>query len=208
MSVPGYADCMSTPQTATATTPAPAAGTVPPAQRLLTTAAELFAGQGIRAVGIDQILREAGVAKASLYSTYGSKDALVIAYLTDLDHADRNRWEQAVAGVGDPVSRILTFFDLASRSATRRDYRGCLYANAATEYPGVELEPVQAHRKWLRATLTALLRQAGIDSPATLARNIQLLYDGALLGSKLERSTKPITAARALTEELIGLPRG
>lgn len=196
---------MSTPQTATAPKPAPAAGTVPPAQRLLNTAAELFAGQGIRAVGIDQILRVAGVAKASLYSTYGSKDALVIAYLTDLDHADRNRWEQAVAGVDDPVRRILTFFDLASRSATRRDYRGCLYANAATEYPGVELEPVRAHREWLRATLTALLKQAGVDSPAALARNIQLLYDGALLGSKLERSTKPITAARTLAEQLIGL---
>lgn len=198
---------MSTPRTVTAPKAAPTAGTVPPAQRLLDTAAELFASQGIRAIGIDTILREAGVAKASLYSTYGSKDALVIAYLTDLDHADRNRWEQAVAGVHDPVRRILSFFDLASRSAVLRDYRGCLYANAATEYPGVELEPVRAHRKWLRATLTALLKQAGTDSPATLARKIQLIYDGALLGSKLERSTKPITAARALTEELIGLPR-
>ncbi|MEX3655987.1 TetR/AcrR family transcriptional regulator [Mycolicibacterium fortuitum] len=196
---------MSTPQTAPAPKAAPTGGAVPPAQRLLDTAAELFASQGIRAVGIDQILREAGVAKASLYSTYGSKDALVITYLTDLDHADRNRWEQAVAGVHDPVRRILTFFDLAVGSATRRDYRGCLYANAATEYPGVELEPVRAHRKWLRATLTSLLKQAGVDSPTALARNIQLLYDGALLGSKLERSTKPITAARTLTEELIAL---
>ncbi|WAY20958.1 MULTISPECIES: TetR/AcrR family transcriptional regulator [Mycolicibacterium] len=196
---------MSTPQTAPAPKAAPTGGAVPPAQRLLDTAAELFASQGIRAVGIDQILREAGVAKASLYSTYGSKDALVITYLTDLDHADRNRWEQAVAGVHDPVRRILTFFDLAVGSATRRDYRGCLYANAATEYPGVELEPVRAHRKWLRATLTSLLKQADVDSPTALARNIQLLYDGALLGSKLERSTKPITAARTLTEELIAL---
>ncbi|OMC02920.1 TetR/AcrR family transcriptional regulator [Mycolicibacterium fortuitum] len=196
---------MSTPQTAPAPKAAPTAGAVPPAQRLLDTAAELFASQGIRAIGIDTILREAGVAKASLYSTYGSKDALVIAYLTDLDHADRNRWEQAVAGVHDPVRRILTFFDLAVGSATRRDYRGCLYANAATEYPGVELEPVRAHRKWLRATHTSLLKQAGVDSPTALARNIQLLYDGALLGSKLERSTKPITAARTLTEELIAL---
>ncbi|MEV0669220.1 TetR/AcrR family transcriptional regulator [Mycobacterium sp. NPDC050441] len=198
---------MSTSQAATAPTAAQATGTVPPAQRLLSTAAELFASQGIRAVGIDQILREAGVAKASLYSSYGSKDALVLAYLTDLDHADRNRWEQAVAELDDPVRRILAFFDLASGSATRRNYRGCLYANAATEYPGVELEPVRAHREWLRATLTALLEQAGVNSPAVLARHIQLLYDGALLGSKLERSTGPITVARALTEELAGRGR-
>ncbi|WP_166907990.1 TetR/AcrR family transcriptional regulator [Mycobacterium sp. DL440] len=198
---------MSTPRTVTASPVAPTTGAVPPAQRLLNTAAELFANQGIRAVGIDQILREAGVAKASLYSSYGSKDALVMAYLTDLDHADRNRWEQAVAGIDDPVRRILMFFDLASGSATRRNYRGCLYANAATEYPSAELEPVQAHRKWLRSTLSALLEQAGVPAPETLARHIQLLYDGALLGSKLERSIEPITAARALAQELIERPR-
>lgn len=198
---------MSTLQAGTTATAAPVTGTVPPAQRLLATAAELFANQGIRAVGIDQILREAGVAKASLYSTYGSKDALVIAYLTDLDHADRNRWERAVAEIDDPVDRILTFFDLASGAATRRDYRGCLYANAATEYPGVELEPVRAHRQWLWDTLAALLDQAGVSSSAALARRIQLLYDGALLGSKLDRSIEPIAAARTLAEELIGRPR-
>lgn len=198
---------MSTLQAGTTATAAPVTGTVPPAQRLLATAAELFANQGIRAVGIDQILREAGVAKASLYSTYGSKDALVIAYLADLDHADRNRWQRAVAEIDDPVDRILTFFDLASGAATRRDYRGCLYANAATEYPGVELEPVRAHRQWLRDTLAALLDQAGVSCSAVLARRIQLLYDGALLGSKLDRSIKPIAAARTLAEELIGRPR-
>lgn len=179
------------------------AGTPSPAQRLLNTAAELFADQGIRAVGIDQILRTAGVAKASLYSSYGSKDALVIAYLTHLDHADRNRWEQAAAAVTDPVDRITMFFDLAAGGAARRDFRGCLYANAATEYPGVDLEPVHAHREWLRGTLAGLLTQAGAAQPDVLARRIQLLYDGALLGSKLERSTEPILAARALARELV-----
>jgi AcrR family transcriptional regulator len=194
---------MSTPQAVSPRTAAPSTGAVRPAQRLLDTAAKLFADQGIRAVGIDQILREAGVAKASLYSTYGSKDALVIAYLSDLDHADRNRWDRAVAAIDDPVRRLLSFFDLAAGAAKRRDFRGCLYANAATEYPGVELEPVRAHREWLRTTLAALLEEAGVTHPDPLARRIQLLYDGALLGSKLERSTEPITSARTLTEELV-----
>lgn len=199
---------MSTPPATTAPTGTASGSVARPAQRLLDTAAELFADQGIRAVGIDQILREAGVAKASLYSTYGSKDALVIAYLADLDHNDRNRWTQAVATTADPVRRILAFFDLASAAATRRDFRGCLYANAATEYPGTELEPVRAHREWLRTTLTELLGPAGAAHPDILARRIQLLYDGALLGSKLERSTEPIAAARVLTEELIRTSAG
>lgn len=174
-----------------------------PAERLLAVAAELFSSQGIRAVGIEQILREAGAAKASLYSTYGSKDALVLAYLADLAQADRNRWENEVRDVSDPVHRLLTFFDLAAVAATRNDFRGCLYANAATEFPGTKFEPVRAHREWLHATVTSLLHRAGANDPDTLARRIQLLYDGALLGSKLERSTEPIVTARALSRDLI-----
>lgn len=174
-----------------------------PAQRLLATASKLFAGQGIRAVGIDQILRDAGVAKASLYSTYGSKDALVLAYLADLDHADRNRWAQATASITDPVQQILAFFDLAAGAAERRDFSGCLYANAATELPGTDLPPVREHREWLRHTLDGLLRQAGVTDTTALVQQIQLLYDGALLGSKLERSTTPIITARELVATLI-----
>lgn len=171
---------------------------VRPAERLLRTATKLFAEQGIRAVGVDQILREAGVAKASLYSAYGSKDALVLAYLDSLDHADRKRWTDAVAAVDGPVEKALTFFDLAVVGAQTRDFRGCLYANAATEYPGVDLEPVRAHRRWLLDTVTGLLSDAGIAGPAEIGREFQLLYDGALVGSKVERSTAPILLARQL----------
>lgn len=192
----------STAQTSTAEG-VPAAPTERPADRLLRTAAKLFAAQGIRAVGIDQILREAGVAKASLYSTYGSKDALVLAYLADLDQADRNRWLQAAAQVADEVGKVLLFFHLAAGAAVARDFRGCLYANAATEFPGVEFEPVVAHRRWLVETVAGLLAGAGASGPDELAAQIQVLYDGALVGSKIARSTEPIVRARAWAAERI-----
>ncbi|OHU28637.1 TetR family transcriptional regulator [Mycobacteroides chelonae] len=175
-----------------------------PSERLLRTAADLFATQGIRAVGIDQILREAGVAKASLYSSYGSKDALIVAYLEELDQRDRNRWNAAVAAQRNPKAKVLTFFDLATAAAKARNFRGCLYANAATEFPGTEWEPVRRHREWFRATVTALLREAGISRPDNLTRQVQLLYDGALTASKIEKSVAPITLARKITRELIG----
>lgn len=143
------------------------------------------------------------MAKASLYSTYGSKDALVLAYLNDLDQADRNRWGQAATEAGDEIDKILLFFDLATVAATARDFRGCLYANAATEFPGVEFEPVAAHRRWLVETIADLLDGAGITEPNNLARQIQLLYDGALVGSKISRSVEPITQARAWAAERI-----
>lgn len=183
--------------------PAPRTDTSGPAQRLLTTASNLFAAQGIRAVGIDTILREAGVAKASLYSSYGSKDALVIAYLNELDQADRKRWEAKTSGLDDPVAKMLAFFDLAAAAARKRQFRGCLYANAATEFPGDTLEPVRAHRSWMRRLLGDLLRDAEVSDAAATAQRIQLLYDGALTASKLERSTVPIILARQMVLELV-----
>jgi AcrR family transcriptional regulator len=186
---------------------APAQGHAPapagPAERLLATATKLFAAQGIRAVGIDHILREAAVAKASLYSTYGSKDALVIAYLADLDQRDRNRWLLAAADVADPLARVLLFFDLAIAGAPARGFRGCLYANAATEFPDTELAPVRAHRQWMHATLTAQLTEAGVGSSANLAHQVQVIYDGALVGSKIERSVAALQRARALVVDLV-----
>jgi AcrR family transcriptional regulator len=188
-----------------ASRPAAPAG---PAERLLTVASKLFAAQGIRAVGVDQILREAAVAKASLYSTYGSKDALVTAYLRDLDQRDRNRWLQSVTDIADPVARILAFFDLAIANAPVRGFRGCLYANAATEFPGTDLAPVQEHRLWMHTTIADQFRQASPDASAEvssdLARHIQLVYDGALVGSKIERSVDPLQRGRAVARQLIG----
>ena len=175
--------------------------TAPPAQRLLETATELFAAQDIREVGIDRILAEAGVAKASLYSLYGSKEALVLAYLTALDLADRKRYHGAAARLDDPVEQILLFFDLAAAAAKKRRYRGCLYVNAAGAYAGTQLEPVVAHRRWMHTTLAGLLAQAGVADASERAGDLQLLYDGALVGSKIERSVAPIVRARRLAAE-------
>ncbi len=174
-----------------------------PAQRLLDTATALFSRYGIRAVGIDRVLAEAGVARASLYQSYGSKDALVQAYLEHLDHRDRTRWDEAVADVPEPADKVLTFFDLALASAPTKGFRGCQYANAATEFPDRALEPVVAHRSWMLDTLTGLLRECGSTDPEGLARRIQLVYDGALSGSKFEHGLQPLRTGRSLAAELI-----
>ncbi|NKY33449.1 TetR/AcrR family transcriptional regulator [Nocardia speluncae] len=186
-----------------AVSPADRRGKPTPAQRLLDTATTLFARYGIRAVGIDRVLAEAGVARASMYSAYGSKDALVVAYLENLDRCDRARWHEAIAEVVDPQDRILAFFDLALASAPDRGFRGCRYANAATEFPDEPLAPVVAHRRWMFDTLTELLRIRGAADPPGLARRIQLIYDGALAGSKLEHAIEPLQIGRAVAVELL-----
>ena len=179
-----------------------------PADRLVDAATSLFATHGIRAIGIDRILSQAGVARASLYSAFGSKDGLVTEYLHRLDLRDRGRWDGAVAGIEDPLDRILAFFDLAIASAPLRNYRGCQYLNAATEFPGElrgMLAPAGAHRDWVHEQLTGLLIEAGIDDPALLATKIQTIYDGALAGSKFTCDEEPIRVGRRMAADLLGV---
>jgi AcrR family transcriptional regulator len=180
-----------------------------PGERLLDAAAELFDREGIRAVGIDRLIADAGVARASLYQHFGSKDSLVEAYLRRVDTTDRDRFAAATAALAEqPRERIRTVFTLAEASARRRRYRGCLYVNALTEFPrhtsGVR-DVVEAHREWLLDELTVALRQAGVPESAAgeLAASIQLLYDGALVGSKASRDAEPIRRAARLTDELV-----
>lgn len=188
----------------------PPATTAGPAERLLDAAARLFDREGIRAVGIDRVIASAGVARASLYAHYGSKDALVTAYLERADRNDLHRWQRAVRGLDDdPLGRIRTAFDLASAAARRRGYRGCLYLNAATEFPGPAspVAPVVAeHRARQRSAFRDALVQLGHPDPDETAARIQLVYDGGLAGSKAERSAEPITRAAALAAALATAP--
>jgi AcrR family transcriptional regulator len=177
-----------------------------PAQRLLDTASTLFAREGIRAVGIDRILAEAKVARASLYQNYGSKDALVVAYLRRQHEQDRTGYERAAASIANPRGRILLVFDLAARNARRRHFRGCLYLNAATEFPDPKHAvnaAVRDHRDWLDTIWTTALGQLGVSEPTPVTARLTVLYDGGLAGSKVSRDTEPILQAKTMAAELL-----
>jgi AcrR family transcriptional regulator len=177
-----------------------------PADRLLGVARRLFALEGIRAVGIERIIAEANVARASLYQTFGSKDGLVVAYLNEQDAADRAAWQAAAQKAAGPGQRILALFDLAIASAPGRGYRGCLYLNAATEFPDPQhpiSKAVAQHRTWLREILLTELNAAGAADPEGDADMVQVLYDGGLAGSKFSHCDAPIRVARHRTELLL-----
>ncbi|WP_182346476.1 TetR/AcrR family transcriptional regulator [Tomitella gaofuii] len=187
-------------------TETPPAGRRTARARLLDAATALFSADGIRAVGIDRVISEAGVARASLYSAFGSKNGLITAYLERLDTRDRLRWEDAVAGIDDPLAKIFAFFDLAIDSAPVRNFRGCQYLNAATEFPGElggVLAPVAAHRAWLHSLVRGLLEEAGYDGADDLASRIQTIYDGALAGSKFAADEGPLRLGRTMAAELL-----
>lgn len=184
-----------------------------PRRRLLDSATNLFSTEGIRVIGIDRILREADVAKASLYSLFGSKDALVIAYLEAMDQAYRAAWTQRTAQLTDPQDKILAFFDMAIEEEPAKDYRGSHFLNAAGEYPRPETEAERGivaacleHRQWMHSTITALLTNKNGYPSATEASEILIFLDGGLAGARLQRDSAPLEVARELAVAMLSAP--
>lgn len=151
--------------------------------RLLATASELFYAEGIHAVGIDRIISTAGVTRATLYRHFPGKDDLVVAYLTQADHAIRARTDAAIAAGASADDIIRAIGQAIADDLHRPGFRGCAFLNAAAEYPD-PAHPVHravlAHRQWLLDTVTELFSQTGKPDPEPAGRHFVMLRDGAM----------------------------
>jgi AcrR family transcriptional regulator len=181
-------------------------------ERLLAAADELFYEQGIHTVGIDKVIERAGVAKASLYSTFGSKDELVRAYLQARDDARRARLLAAIDQHTDPTARLLAVFDSLAESVRRPTFRGCAMANASAESDpaSAAAEVTLVARHWMLDLLTELATAAGAADPRALATQLALLYDGVNVQARLDsdpaRGAAAKAAARTLITAAVGAP--
>jgi len=176
-----------------------------PRERLLAAANELFYNEGVQTVGIDRIIEHAGVAKASLYNTFGSKEALVRAYLESRHARTMDRLTRAVAAATDPRARLLAVFESQGDMFARPDFHGCAFASASAEAPhgGLVEQATDSYRAQLRALFTALAEQAGAPDPAGLARQLHLVYDGATQSARMDRDPSVATVSRATAEALL-----
>lgn len=178
----------------------------PAAERLLSSASALFAREGIRGVGIDRILAEAGVAKATLYQAFGSKEALVVAHLERRDAADRQAYRARLASAPPGPARVLASFDLGAKSAATGGFLGCLYVNAMSEFPEPDqpiARAVRQHRDWVQEQWLEALGPHP-EAPR-IVEEVQIAYDGALLGSKIAHSAEPIELAREIVRARLAL---
>jgi len=167
-------------------------------ERLLAAANELFYNEGVHTVGIDRVIEQAGVAKASLYNTFGSKDELVRAYLETRRAGVVERITQAVERYDTPRARLLAVFEGQQELFTQSDYRGCAFNRASAEsHPGdVAEQAAEAYRRWVRGLLTELAAQAGAPEPEILARQLHLLYDGSGQSARMDHDPGAAAAAR------------
>jgi AcrR family transcriptional regulator len=174
-------------------------------ERLLEAADELFYAEGVQTVGIDRIIETAGVAKASLYNTFGSKEALVRAYLERRHQGTVARLRRAIAAVGDPRARVLAVFDSQAEFFTEPGFRGCAFTAANAEAPpGGQIEAAtEDYRHDLYTLFLELARDAGARSPEALARQLHLIYDGAGMTARLDHGPAVADAARDAVQTLL-----
>ena len=174
-------------------------------ERLLSAASELFYEEGVRTVGIDRVIERAGVAKATLYSTFGSKEGLIEAYL-DLRHQQqRERMTRGLARFDNDRDRLLGVFDVLGEWIARPEFNGCAYVNASAESPagGVVEHTSDQARAWRKALLAELAEAAGVRAPKELAEQFSLLYDGATIAARMDRNPQAHLAARAMAVVLL-----
>ena len=173
-------------------------------ERLLETADRLFYAEGIHTVGIDRILEESGVAKASLYKNFGSKDALVAAYLDERHDRQKARIERALARSENPRERILAVFDAQAELFARPDYRGCAFNLATAEGTGgLAMERAQSYRGYVREVFRGLAVDAGVPDPATLACQLHLVYDGAQQAARMDHDADIAARAKSVAAALL-----
>ncbi|BEP14330.1 TetR/AcrR family transcriptional regulator [Acidothermaceae bacterium B102] len=179
-------------------------------ERLLAAADELFYAEGVHTVGIDRVIERAGVAKASLYNTFGSKDELVRAYLSARQLRRQARIATAVAQHDDPRAAILGVFDLLDEIFAEPGFRGCAFLNASAESrPEESVDSVCSEtRGWIRAVFADLARTAGAADPDELAGQLVLLYDGATVSAQLDRNKAAARTARAVAAAMVDAATG
>ena len=179
--------------------------------RILDTAFGLFYARGIRAVGVDLIIAESGVAKATFYKHFPAKDELVLAYLDRVDGIWSGQLRAAAEASGpDPADQLVGLFDALTSACRRESYRGCAFINAAAEaMPGTPVhDRTVAHKQSVLAWLRELTAAAGAVDPDGLARSLALLLDGGLADGALSADIEAAAAARRTAQVLVaaGVP--
>ncbi|MCG5444073.1 TetR/AcrR family transcriptional regulator [Micromonospora sp. NIE79] len=160
--------------------------------KLLRTATRIFYAEGIHAVGVDRIIAEAKVTRATFYRHFPSKDDLILAYLREVHRLERGMVDEALAANRSPVDPLLAIANSIAQNIQSPGFRGCAFLNAAAEYPDTN-HPVHqeltAHRQWFLDTITTLMAQVHEGTADPAARHFVMLRDGAMAAGCLSDPT-------------------
>lgn len=164
------------------------------ADKIRETAEELFYREGIRAVGVDEIVARAGVTKPSLYRSFSSKDELAADYLRHHGETRLKAFDAQFAESKDVRASLRAWLTGISQRASQEEYRGCGNSNAVVEYPHPDHPARQAAlaiKRQFRERYRAVAKKLGAKNPAVLADMLILLIEGAHLSGQLFGTEAP-----------------
>ncbi|MDK1373414.1 MULTISPECIES: helix-turn-helix domain-containing protein [unclassified Sinorhizobium] len=175
--------------------------------RILETASTLFYARGVRAVGVDLVVEEAGVAKTSLYRHFGTKDDLVAAFLAREDQDFWSTWDHvAEKHEDDARAELDAHLEWIGERVGRPHYRGCPQINVAAEFPEADhpaRKVAAAHKLEMRRRLKGIAERLGVGRPDELAGQLALLINGAFVSSQVLEAGEAIPLLRRTADALI-----
>ncbi|MBG6103934.1 AcrR family transcriptional regulator [Micromonospora vinacea] len=160
--------------------------------KLLRTATRIFYAEGIHSVGVDRIIAEAKVTRATFYRHFPSKDDLILAYLREVHQLERGMVNEALAANRSPVDPLLAIAGSIAQNIQSPGFRGCAFLNAAAEYPDTNHpvhQELMAHRQWFLDTITMLMARVHEETADPAARHFVMLRDGAMAAGCLSDAT-------------------
>jgi AcrR family transcriptional regulator len=185
----------------------PPQGAVDVRERILETASSLFYRRGVRAVGVDLVVEEAGVAKTSLYRHFRTKDDLIAAFLHREDEDFWKCWDNATQRHhSNAEAELEAQLKWIGERVSRANYRGCPQLNVAAEFPDLD-HPARAvataHKRELRRRLRDLAVRLRAKRPDELAAQLSLLINGAFVSSQMFSGDEAIPILLATSRALI-----
>jgi AcrR family transcriptional regulator len=174
-----------------------------PRERIIDTASRLFYTQGYNNTGINQVIKEAKVARASFYDYFPSKEQLLIEYVKESAVQTNAGLQAAVDKADTPKEKIIAVFDHLSKRAKQTHYNGCNFLNILAELPLDNKEVKTLVRKQKDHIRDLFVKILGRGAKDQLADELYLLFDAALATSKVYADTWPITTARKLAGQLL-----
>lgn len=179
-------------------------------RRILEAAYELFSTRGIRSVGIEEVIDQAGVAKATLYRHFRTKDDLVLAFLDQREQAWTREFVEAEARRrgATPEERLLAIFDVFDEWFRQETFEACSFINVLLEL-GADHPAGKAciaHLDNIRTVVRELAEEAGLRKPGSFARSWHILMKGSII-SAAEGDVDAAKRAKALGRLLIAQHR-
>lgn len=182
-----------------------------PKERILKTVDRLFYEQGYAATGVNQIIAEAQVAKASFYQHFPSKEELVLAYIEAYNTNFFQQLRRLEQQFTEPRANILALFDLLADFAKQVEFRGCTFLNIVSEFsqPGSKPRILIAQFKTElkeyieQLVLKTLAKGISAASAKTRATAVYLLFEAALIESRVHHDLWPIQASKDAVSELL-----